>query len=349
MVLDTLIVGAGQAGLAAGYHAQRGKLSFAILEAGPAPAGSWPHYYDSLRLFSPARYSSLPGLAFPGDPERYPTRDEVVAYLAKYTRHFALPVEVNRRVEAVRRVGDLFEVATTNQSYRARTVVAATGAFHRPYIPQLPGRTEFQGQVLHSFEYRNPAPFAGKRVVVVGAGNSAVQIAVELAREARVTLATREPVKFRPQRILGRDIHFWLRASGLDTLPLGLVTRVGNAAGVLDTGVYAAALAGGRPDRRPMFTRFTGSGVVWSDGTPEAVDGVIFATGYRPNLGYLTGLGAFGSGEEPVHRGGVSLTAPGLYYVGLSGQRSHASATIRGVGRDAGYVMRHLRRHLESV
>jgi putative flavoprotein involved in K+ transport len=238
MVLDSVIVGAGQAGLAAGYQAQRAHLSFRILEAGSAPAGSWPHYYDSLKLFSPARYSALPGLPFPGDPDRYPTRDEVVDYLTGYARHFALPVELNRRVDTIRRVGALFEVQAGDQTYQARTVISATGAFRRPYMPQLPGQSDFQGEIVHSFAYRNPTPYAGKRVVVVGAGNSAVQIAVELARVAKVTLATREPVQFRPQRIFGRDIHFWARVTGVDTAPLGLWTRVGDSKGVLDTGVY---------------------------------------------------------------------------------------------------------------
>lgn len=347
-VLDTVIVGGGQAGLATGYHAKRSHLSCALLEAGPAPVGSWPHYYDSLTLFSPARYSALPGLPFPGAPEHYPTRDEVVQYLTDYARHFALPVELNRRVDAIRQVGALFEVQAGDQTYRARSVVAATGAFHRPYMPQLPGQSDFRGQVIHSFAYRNSVPYTGKRVVVVGAGNSAVQIAVELAQGARVSLATRETVKFRPQVILGKDIHFWMRVTGVDSLPLGYWKQVGTSVGVLDTGVYQAALAAGQPDRRPMFSRFTAIGVVWADGTEEPVDAVVFATGFRPSVGYLSGLGAVDEEGRPLQRGGVSLSVPGLYYVGLSGQRSIASATLRGVGADAAHVLSHLRRHLRS-
>ena len=146
--------------------------------------------------------------------------------------------------------------------------------------------------MLHSATYRNPTLFQNQRVVVVGAGNSAIQIAVELAQVAHVTLATRQPIQFRPQRLLGRDIHHWARLLGLDRLPLGpwLAARMGQ--GVLDTGVYQAAVAAGQPHRRQMFVRFTPSGVVWADDVEEPIDAVIFATGYRPNLDYLSALGA---------------------------------------------------------
>jgi putative flavoprotein involved in K+ transport len=344
-VYDAVVIGAGQAGLATGYQLQRAGRSFVALEAGPQPVGSWPQYYDSLKLFSPARYSSLPGLSFPGDPERYPTRDEVAAYLMRYAAHFNLPVHLNTRVQQVLRDGQVLEVTTTDgRSYRTHSVIAATGSFHRPFIPEVAGREDFQGRVVHSFQYRSPESFQGQRVVVVGAGNSAVQIAVELANTAKVTLATREPVKFKPQVILGKDIHFWARLTGLDTLPLGYWKQVGKAVGVLDTGIYQAALAAGKPDTRPMFTHFTVNGVVWADGSEEAVDAVVFATGYRPGVAYLSGLGALDEAGRPLQRGGVSLNVPGLYYVGLSGQRSIASATLRGVGADAAHILSHLRR-----
>lgn len=345
-MFDTIVIGAGQAGLAAGYHLQRAGLHFTILEAGIKPAGSWPSYYDSLKLFSPARYSSLPGLPFPGDPDRYPLRDEVIDYLVGYAAHFKLPVITNNRVERVERTEQTFRVAIAGGSvYETHSLIAATGAFHRPYLPRLPGQSEFQGRILHSAAYKNPESLRNQRVIVVGGGNSAVQIGVELAEVAHVTLATRSPLKFRPQRILGRDIHFWLRVTGLDTLPLGYL-NLSPSTPVLDTGVYRAAIAAGKPDRRPMFTRFTADGVVWADGAREAVDAVIFATGYRFNLDYLSDLGALDDGGRPHQRAGVSLTVPGLYYVGLSGQRSLASATIRGVGDDAAYVVARLRRRV---
>ena len=292
--LDALVIGAGQAGLAAGYHLKRAGLSFAILEAAEEPGGSWPGYYESLTLFSPSRYSGLPGMPLPGPPNRYPTRDEVTAYLRRYAEVFGLPVLSGERVLRAERAGAGFRVLTAGGGeYQARTLIAATGSFARPHRPRFPGQGAFRGRILHVAEYRNPIPFRGKRVVVVGGGNSAVQIAHELAAVARTTLATRSPIRFEPQTILGRDVHFWLSVSGLDRLPLGRLFDVSEPGRVVDDGTYVAAVRSGRPDRRPVFSRFTERGVVWGDGEEEAVDAVLLATGYLPNLDYLRPLGSY--------------------------------------------------------
>jgi putative flavoprotein involved in K+ transport len=182
--------------------------------------------------------------------------------------------------------------------------------------------------------------------VVVGAGDSAVQIARELAGVAETTLATRAPIRFVSQVVLGQDLHFWLSVSGLDRLPLGRLFDVSEPGGVVDDGTYAAAVRSGRPDRRPVFSRFTESGVVWDDGSEEPVDAVLLATGYGPNVGFLGLLGALRADGHPDQRGGVSCTVPGLYFIGLPFQTSFASATLRGVGRDAELVVARARRHL---
>jgi putative flavoprotein involved in K+ transport len=347
-VLDALVVGAGQAGLAAGYHLKRAGLSFEILEARGEPGGSWPGYYDSLKLFSPARYSGLPGMPFPGSPDRYPARDEVVGYLRGYAEAFGLPVLAGKRVlRAERAAGGGFRLLTDDGGeYRARTLIAATGSFARPHQPRFPGQEAFRGKILHAAEYRNPIPFRGKRVVIVGGGNSAVQIAHELVEVAETTLATRSPIRFMPQLVLGRDLHFWLSVSGLDRLPLGRLFDVSEPGGVVDDGTYAAAVRSARPDRRPVFSRFTESGVVWDDGREEPVDAVLLATGYGPNLGYLGPLGALRADGHPDQRAGVSRTVPGLYFVGLLFQTSFASATLRGVGSDAELVVARARRQV---
>jgi putative flavoprotein involved in K+ transport len=347
---DVLVIGGGQAGLAAGYHLRRAGLSFTILEGATEVGGSWPHYYDSLRLFSPAGRSSLPGMPFPGHPQHYPARDEVVAYLRAYARSFSLPIITGAQVVRVARSAASFRVRTsTGSAYQARSIVAATGAFHRPYIPKLPGQESFAGRILHAATYRDPAFFAGQRVIVVGAGNSAIQIGVELAKSAQVSLATREPIRFRRQKLLGQDIHHWAWLLGLDRLPNTLFAGRAATTGVLDTGIYQAAIAVGQPERRPMFTHFTPTGVVWADDTEEPIDAVIYATGYSPNLDYLADLGALDPSGNPWHQRGVSSTVPGLVYVGLSNQWTYASATLRGVGPDAAYVVSHLRRALHTI
>jgi putative flavoprotein involved in K+ transport len=338
-VADVAVVGGGQAGLAAARLARSRGLVPVVLDASPGPGGSWPRYYDSLTLFSPARFSALTGVPFPGDPDRYPLRDDVVDYLTAYTAGLDADVRFGQRVDAVTRSPAGFSVTTADGTVvEAHTVVAASGGFGSPYRPPLPGLETFTGTVLHSADYRIPEQFAGGRVVVVGSGNSAVQIAVELAAVATVTVASRRPVRWQPQRLLGRDVHWWLARTGLDTWRLGPRLATGTAP-VLDDGRYRSAIRTGRPECRPMFTRLDGDAVVWPDGRRERVDAVLLATGYRPDLGYLAGVGALDPAGVPMHDGGVSRTVPGLGYVGLERQRSFASATLRGVGRDAAHVL----------
>lgn len=339
---DAIVVGAGQSGLAAARSLTVRGLRTVVLEAGPDPGGSWPHYYDSLTLFSPARYSALPGLPFPGDPRHHPHRDEVVAYLRHYATRLDADIRTGQRVLAVRADGGGFTVHTPTRSLTAPLLVAATGGFGHPHRPSTPGLDTFAGEVLHSGEYRTPDRFTGQHVVGVGAGNSAVQIAVELAHRARVTLATRAPVTCLPQRPLGRDVHFWSTALGIDHLPVGPWLRRRPAVPVLDDGTYRSALDEGRPTRRPLFTAVDRHEVVWADGHREHVDTVLFATGYRPDLDYLALTGALDATGAPRQSHGVSRTHRGLGFVGLDWQRSLASATLRGVGRDADHVTRRL-------
>ncbi|HXE58422.1 MAG TPA: NAD(P)/FAD-dependent oxidoreductase [Gemmatimonadales bacterium] len=314
-----------------------------MLDGEAEPGGSWSRYCDSLTPFSPARYSGLPGLPFPGDPERYPTRDEVVAYLRSYAARFGLPFRGERWVLRGCRADGGFRVLTARgEEHAARTVAVAGGASSEPHLPWLEGWDRYRACVLHSADYRNPEPFRGARVVVVGAGNSAMQIAVELARVARVTLATREPVRFLTQCLFGRDVHFWLRLTDLDHLPVDPDHRTS----VLDAGRYREAIRAGRPDRRPMFRSLTSTGVAWQDGREEPADVVLFATGFRPAYPVLADLGALGPRARVLHHRGESTSVPGLFFVGLVGQRNHASATLRGAGADARVVVERLLRHL---
>lgn len=225
----------------------------------------------------------------------------------------------------------------------AHAVVATSGTFGRPHWPALPGLEGFTGTVLHAADYRSPYRFAGQRVVVVGAGNSAVQIAAELATVARVTLASRGPVKFARQHIGGRDLHFWLKRTGLDIAPLGRLLRTPPTQLVIDDGRYRATLAQGAPDRRELFTGIDGAKALWPDGAREEADAITLATGYRPDLPYLSTLdGTLDAAGHPRHRDGASLTHSGLAFVGLEWQRSLSSNSLRGVGRDADRVARRL-------
>ena len=334
-----VVIGGGQSGLAAAGALHERKVPAVVLEASDRPAGSWPGYYDSLRLFSPAAYSSMPGMAFPGDPDRYPARDEVADYLERYAATIPVEIQTDTRVVSVRREDDGFVVLTADgRALEAAGIVAATGSFGNPHRPVFPGQGGFTGDLLHVADYRNPAPYVGARVVVVGAGDSAAQVANELALVADVTIAARHPLRFIPQRIGGQDVHYWLRETGFDSLPADWLAKISGGSLITDSVGLRQNLADGLLDVRPMFTALDENDVVWSEGEREPVDAIILATGYRPSLDYLGELGALDASGAPLHVGGVSTTHLGLVYVGLEYQRSFASNTLRGVSADAAAV-----------
>lgn len=334
------MIGGGQSGLAAARALRESGQGAVVLEAGDDVGGSWRRYYDSLRLFSPAGYSAMPGLEFPGDPGRYPGRDEVVDYLRRYAEWLGVEVRTGVRVQGVEPHEGAFLVRTSGgRALPASGIVAASGAFGNPHRPRLAGQDTFTGELLHVAEYHNPAPYRGQRVVVIGAGDSAAQVANELAAVASVTVAARHPLRFIPQRLEGRDIHYWLRETGFDALPAAWLERITGGSVITDSVGFHDTIAAGLVDVRGVPIEMDGKRVVWSDGTREAVDAIVLATGYRPDLGYLSGLGALDADGMPLHAGGVSTTCLGLVYVGLEFERSFASNTLRGVSADADAVI----------
>jgi putative flavoprotein involved in K+ transport len=338
---DTVVViGAGQSGLAAARALLEHNVATIVLEARDRAAGSWPHYYDSLQAFSPAGFNSMPGMPFPGDQDRYPSRDEVADYLESYAAALGVEIRTGTQVATINQEDGGFVVRTADGCrQRAAGIVAASGSFTNPYRPVLPDAESFTAELLHVAEYRNAAPYAGRRVIVVGAGDSAAQVANELAPLAKVTVATRHPLRFIPQRIGGKDVHYWLRETGFDSLPAEWLDKITGGSVITDSVGFQQTLARGLLDVRPMFTGLDGDHVVWNHGERERVGAVILATGYRPSLGYLRDLGALHPSGAPLHAGGISTTHLGLVYLGLEYQRSFASNTLRGVSADASAVI----------
>jgi len=209
---DVIVIGGGQAGLAVGHHLARQDRRFTILDAAPAPAAAWRTRWDSLRLFTPARYDNLPGLAFPGDPDHYPTRDEVVSYLTDYARHFALPVELGSRVIAVHAESGGYRVELADRALHAHQVVIATGPFQVPRVPAVAQGLHPDIVQFHSSAYRTPGDLPGGPVLVVGGGNTGYQIAEELSRTHEVHLSIGARQTPLPQRIAGRDLFRYLEA-----------------------------------------------------------------------------------------------------------------------------------------
>ncbi len=334
---DVVIVGGGQAGLAMGYYLARQGRKFVILEAADEPAAAWRERWDSLRLFTPVRYSSLPGLPFPGDPDGYPGRDDVVDYLADYARHFDLPVEYGSRVRAIGRSEAEYLVDLDDRSHTAAQVVIATGPFELPFVPPI--ADELSPAVLqrHSTQYRAPADIPAGPVLIVGGGNTGYQIAQELSesREVHLSIGSRQTPL--PQRILGRDLFWYLEKTGL--IRKSTDTRMGRRLAGRDTliGSSPRALRKRHGVRlHPRAVEASGQTVRFSDGTELDASAVIWATGFRNDHSWIDAP-IFDERHEVVHRRGVT-DSPGLYFLGLPWQYTRGSALIGWVGDDAVYL-----------
>jgi putative flavoprotein involved in K+ transport len=338
---EVIVVGGGQAGLALGYHLAQQRRRFVILEAADEPAAAWRARWDSLRLFTSARYSGLPGLAFPGDPDRYPSRDEVVAYLTTYAEHFALPLRLGSEVTSVRQSGDGYLVEAGHQTYEAGQVVVATGPFQVPFVPAIAEDLDPSVVQLHSVEYRRPDALPDGPVLVVGGGNTGFQIAEELAatREVHLSIGSRQTPL--PQRLLGRDVFRWLDAAGVMRIPVD--SRLGRRLQERETLIGSHPLAlrrrhGVRLHGRAVATE--GGSVTFADGSAVAPAAVIWATGFRLDHGFVD-VPVLDVRGHVVHRRGVT-DAQGLYVLGLPWQHTRGSALLGWVEDDAAYIADHI-------
>jgi putative flavoprotein involved in K+ transport len=336
--LDVVVVGGSQAGLAMAWHLAQQGLRFVVLEAGPEVGHVWRSRWDSLKLFTPAQYDALPGMAFPAPADTYPTKDPVADYLRDYAKAFDLPVRLNAKVIELRRLEDgSFEVHTAAEVFRARQVVVATGPFQVPFVPpQARGLDPSVAQV-HSAAYRNPQVLPEEPVLVVGGGNSGFQIAEELAatRQVDLSIATRYPML--PQRLAGRDLFWWLTRLGL--LKVTVDSRPGRRMSRRDfvIGTNRRRLEGKGVRFRPRLVEAEGRAVRFSDHSLlEEVGVVVWATGYRSDYGWLQIPGVVREGHV-VHGRGVT-EVPGLYFLGLSWQHTRGSALLGFVNDDAAFL-----------
>ena len=345
---DTIVIGAGQAGLASAYYLQRARSQFLVLDRGRQIGESWLRRWDSLRLFTPVRYNSLPGLPFPGEPYALPVKDAVASYLEAYVAHFALPVRLNTRVSSLVSDADRFLVTTDEDTFTARSVIVATGAYHRAYIPAFASALSPSLVQIHSSEYRNPDALPPGSVLVVGAGNSGAQIALELAESGRPTWLSGRDTGSIPRRVLGRDVYDWLRWTVMRPSVDSWVGR--RLMGQLFAGDPLVGFSR-RALRIPKLTSVSRT-VGVSNGHPRLDDGrvledvrtVVWCTGFRPDFRWIQ-LPVFGPEGYPEHRRGIVAAAPGLGFVGLRYQYRIGSSLLGGVHEDAEYVVRQLISH----
>ncbi|MEU8221760.1 NAD(P)/FAD-dependent oxidoreductase [Kribbella sp. NPDC048915] len=347
--VGTVVIGAGQAGLAMGYYLRRARIDFVVLEGNDRVGECWRKRYDSLRLFSLPRYASLPGLRI-GTAD-CPNRDEMANYLEQYVDHHQLPVRTGVRVTRLTRDDDGFLVETTSGTWRADNVVVAAGMHSVPRWPAFAAEVDPSTRQLHSLEYRNPSQFADGTVLVVGAANSGTDIALEAVKTHRTVLAGRHPGQV-PVDIDSRAGHL------LTPIVMFLFKYVLTRGTPMGRKAIANAVRNGLPLTRNKLEHLDAAGIqrverivevregkpVTSDG--KVLDGigtVVWCTGSDPDHRWIE-LPVFDEHGWPRHERGVSTDVPGLAFLGLDFQYTIASASIQGVDRDARFLVRHLRR-----
>ena len=342
------MIGGGQAGLAIGYYLRQQGCRFVILERASELAPAWRERWDSLALFTPRRYSALPGLPFPGDPDGYPTRDEVIAYLEHYAETFQLPIELDSHVKQLDHGDDgRFRLAVGGRTINSGQVVVATGPFQTPYVSKLSDKLAADLFQTHAVGYRKPGDVPTGTALVVGGGNTGFQIAKELSATHKVVLSVGSRQKPLPQRVLGRDLFWWLTKTRL--LNKTVESRLGRKLSTRDT------LIGSSPREmtkhygvqlKPRLVDAEGRRVRFEDGSELEVDAVIWATGYRPDYSWIK-LPTFDEDGRLRHRRGVT-DVPGLHFLGLTWQHTRGSALIGFIKDDAEFIAEKIAQYQQS-
>ena len=351
--VETLVVGGGQAGLAVGYHlAQRG-LPFVVLDANERIGDAWRKRWDSLRLFTPARFNALPGMAFPGPGQAFSTKDDVADYLEAYATRFELPVRTGVRVDRLSRNGSRFVVEAGDRILEAANVVVAMASHQVPRVPPFAHELDPGIHQLHSGEYRNPSQLQEGPALVVGVGNSGAEIAIEVVDEHPTWLAGKETghVPFRIERVPARFVFLPLMFRFIGHRVLTVRTPIGRR-------MRPKLLSHGAPLVRVKPKDISAAGIERvprvvgvRDGLPLLEDdrvlepaNVVWCTGFRPDFSWID-LPVFGEDDdpiEPIHHRGIVTEAPGLYFVGLFFLYAMSSGFLPGVGRDAEHVVKEI-------
>ncbi|WDM61824.1 ArsO family NAD(P)H-dependent flavin-containing monooxygenase [Stenotrophomonas forensis] len=347
--VDVVVIGGGQSGLSAGYFLRRSGLSYIILDGETSPGGAWQHAWQSLSLFSPASWSSIAGWPMPTSQALYPTRAEILDYLARYEQKYALHIARPVQVQGVRHSdGRLVVDAADGRRWRSLAVISASGTWRCPYIPPYEGLGVFGGIQLHSAQYSSPAPLSGLRVAIIGGGNSGAQILAEVSRVAETTWITERPPVFLPDDVDGRVLferateRWRARQEGRSPeLPGGFgdIVMVPSVRDARERGVLNSI---------PPPIRFTTTGMEWADGSHRIFDAVIWCTGFGPALSHLEGLGVInGQGRVDLDESELrSIVVPSVWLLGYGDWNGSASATLIGVTRYAREVVKQVQAYV---
>ena len=346
--IETVIIGGGQSGLAVGYHLAKNGRSFLILEASERVGDSWRKRWDSLRVFSPAKFNGLPGMRFPAPRLSFPTKDAVADFQAAYATRFKLPIRTSTKVDALRKDGDCYVVAAGHETYVADNVVIATGANQIPKLPAFASALDPGIIQLHSSRYKGPAQLRDGHMLVVGTGNSGAEIAADLSRTHHVWISGPAP----------REVPF-KHGAGAALFALPLIRILGTYVLTVDTLMGRKAqpqfLRHGPPLIRVKMKDLAAAGVqpvprvtgvrngvpVLADERAMDVANVVWCTGFKTSFDWID-LPAFGDDGRPMQYRGVVQSQSGLYFMGLEFQYAASSGVLPGIVRDAGYVARHI-------
>lgn len=344
--VETIIIGGGQSGLSVGYHLSRLGRPFVILDASERIGDAWRKRWDSLRLFTPAKFNGLHGLRFPASPNEFPTKDEMGDYLEAYARHFRLPVRSGVRVDSLTRRGGLYVVTAGDQTFKADHVVVAMSKYQEPFVPAFARELDPSIVQVHSHYYRNPSQLQTGDVLIVGAGNSGAEIARDLASEHKIWMSGRDvgqipfdvggvPGRLLLSRLVLRVVFH--RLLTVDT-PLGRKMRpkVLHPGGPLIR-VKSKHLAALGVERAPKVAGTRDGKPLLENGHVLDVANVVWCTGFTPAFSWID-LPVFDDHGFPMQYRGVVDNEPGLYFVGLHFLYAMSSTMIHGVGRDAAHV-----------
>jgi len=345
---DVIVIGGGQSGLAMGYYLRRTGLSYIILDDQKKPGGAWLHSWKSLRLFSPAQWSSLPGMIMTGGSDYYPTRDAAIEYLKFYESKYNIPVKRPVIVLSVSKQESEFRIETSEGLYHSKVVVSATGSFANPFVPKIEGIELFKGEILHSSQYQSPDDFTNKRIAVVGEGNSGAQILAEVTKVTDAIWITQKEPRFLPDYIDGRYL-FDAATQMYEAQQMGKQYKPPSLGDIVMVDSVKEARARKVLKSKRPFERFTEDSLIWADGHEEKIDVVIFCTGFKASLKHLASLNVINADGKAETDGTKSKTVEGLWLVGYGNWTGFASATLIGVGRSAKTTVEQISQYLSKV